>query len=65
MYDMNLSWKSMAYTTRCWAEELLQNQPTAKITQFSQRTTAAICSTGEHSWYQLSKDKSEVYHQYI
>ena len=46
----------MVFTTRCWADELLQNQPTAKINQFSQQTTATICSTGEHSWYQLSKD---------
>ena len=37
-----LSWKSMVCTTRFWAEELLQNQPTAKITQFSQRTTVII-----------------------
>ena len=50
-----LSWRSMVYTTRCWTEELL-NQPTAKITQFSQRTIATICSIGEHSWYQLSKN---------
>ena len=44
-----LSLRSMVYTTRCWADELLQNQPTAKINQFSQRTTATICSTGERS----------------
>ena len=51
-----LSRRSMVYTTRCWEDELLKNQPTAKINQFSQRTTATISSTGEHSWYQLSKD---------
>ena len=50
-----LCWRSMVYTT-CWVEELSQNQPTAKITQFNQQTTATICSTGEYSWYELSKD---------
>ena len=50
-----LFWRSMVYTTRCWVEELLQNQPTAKIPQFSQGTTATICSTGEYSWYSYWK----------
>ena len=52
-----LSLRSMVYTIRCWVDELLQNQPTAKINQFSQRTTATICSTDKHSWYQLLKDQ--------
>ena len=55
-----LSWRSLVYSTRCWVEELLQNQPMVKITQFSQQTTATICSTGEHSWYQLSKDQKKT-----
>ena len=58
-----LSWRSIVYTTRCSAEEnqqIIQNQPTATITQFSQRTTATICSTGEHSWYQLFNDQGDI-----
>ena len=55
-----LSWISLVYSTRCWVEELLQNQSMAKITQLSQRTTATICSTGKHSWYQLSKDQEKT-----
>ena len=27
-----------------------------KMSQFSQQTTATICSNGKHSWYQLSKN---------
>ena len=37
------------------------NQPTAGINQFSQQTTATTCSTGDHSWYQLSKDQRPFY----
>ena len=46
----------MVYNRRSWTDEQLQNPQTAKITQFSQQTTATIRNTDEHSSYQLLKD---------
>ena len=57
MQQMNPISKIIDVYHKMLGEELLQNQPTTKVNQFSQRTTATIRSTGEHSYDSTSNQK--------
>ena len=55
MQQMNYILKINGLFHKMLGEGATTESTKAKRTQFSQQTTATICSTGKHSWYQLSK----------